>query len=87
MGTGDGVAEVDEVVKLLLEILTEHVHVQIVGVLSEGVLDFAGNTLHTVKGEGDQGHQGNSVPAQELEESEGKSHAVQVNNLTPIIER
>lgn len=84
MGTGNGVLEVDEVLELALEVAAEVVHVQIVGILAEGVLDLTTDTLHTEQSERNQGHQGDGAPAEFLDESEGKSESVQVHNLTPI---
>lgn len=84
MATGNGVLEVDEVLELALEVTAEVVHVQIVGVLAEGVLDLTTNTLHTEKGEGDEGHEGDGVPAEVPDEGEGEGESVQVHDLTPI---
>lgn len=84
MATGNGVLEVDEVLELALEVTAEVVHVQIVGVLTEGVLDLTTDTLHTEKGEGDEGHEGDGAPAEVLDEGEGEGESVQVHDLTPI---
>jgi hypothetical protein len=83
---GDGVLEGDKVIKLTLQVTAELVHAQVVGIITEGVLNLATDALHTKERERHQAHNRNSQPSQGINECEWKSQAVQVHDLTPIVQ-
>lgn len=84
MSTRDSVLEVDGVIEFSLEVRTELIHVQIVGILAERVLNLGRDGLHTEQRERNQAHQGNRQPAQSRQECEGQSQAVEINDLTQV---
>lgn len=81
----DGVLEGDKVIELTLQVTAELVHAQIVGIVTEGILNLATNAFDTEECERDQQHNRDKQPAQLIDECEWKSQAVQVHDLTPIV--
>lgn len=70
MASRNSVLEGDSIVQLPLQVTTELIHVQIILVFSERVLDLATNGFHSKEREGYEAHQGDGEPAQNVQEGE-----------------